>query len=110
MKTIKNETSEKKGFNLLYEYLRYHNDTVSFINKMNFGDYKGLFKPTSKSEISEPLSYIKFEVLLNLMKDEVTKKRVWRKFYQALRDEVFPEIQDALAKEYPEYQLPKSEA
>ena len=107
MKQKQTKDTERKGFNLLYEYLRYHNDTANYINKFSFGSFRGLFKPTATSEFSEQLSYVKMEVLIELMKDPVVKKTVWKKFYEALRTEVFPEIYKHLVAEHPEYTLEK---
>lgn len=110
MKQTKSTEKETKyGFNLMYEYLESHNKYVTYLNNRNFSYYYGVRKPKADSKYSEPLPYIKYEVLKELMKDEVIRKAVWSKFYEVIRTEVFPVINDYLGKTHPEYSLQNEE-
>ena len=111
MKTtkIQNNTTQSKevynGFNLMYQYLQVHNQTVKYRNNQNFTYYYGVRRPKAESTMEEPLPYIKYDVLKELMQDETIRKAIYRKFYEAVRTEVCPVINDYLSKLHPEYKL-----
>ena len=115
MKSVKTNVETKQevkyGYNYKFQYVKAFNDFVYKYNGFNF-DLFG--KPEVKSQTSEKLEFLKYEVVNNLIEnDEALKtiinktiKECYKEMYRNIESNVFPLITQELVK-LPEYQALK---
>lgn len=115
MKSVKTNVETKQevkyGYNYKFQYVKAFNNFVYKYNGFNF-DLFG--KPEVKSQTSEKLQFLKYEVVNNLIEnDEALKtvinktiKECYKEMYRNIESNVFPLITQELVK-LPEYQALK---
>lgn len=115
MKSVKTNVETKQevkyGYNYKFQYVKAFNNFVYKYNGFNF-DLFG--KPEVKSQTSEKLEFLKYEVVNNLIEnDEALKtvinktiKECYKEMYRNIESNVFPLITQELVK-LPEYQALK---
>lgn len=115
MKSVKTNVEIKQevkyGYNYKFQYVKAFNNFVYKYNGFNF-DLFG--KPEVKSQTSEKLEFLKYEVVNNLIEnDEALKtvinktiKECYKEMYRNIESKVFPLINQEIVK-LPEYQALK---
>ena len=113
MKSVKTNVETKQevryGYNYKFQYVKAFNDYVYKYNGFNF-DLFG--KPEVKSNTSDKLQFLKYEVVNNIIEnDEALKtvinkiiKECYKEMYRNIENKVFPLINQEIVK-LPEYKV-----